>query len=71
MSNFTVLEEDEFKNVWGVLYQDFDTNKLAIQYYGVFFVRRLGLAVSFSMLKEYAVIQILVCSSSCLMVVYM
>ncbi len=70
MSNFSILEEDEFKKIWGVLYQDFDTNKLAIQYYGVFFARRLCLSVSFSMFRDYAVVQILVCSLSCFMVVY-
>lgn len=62
-----ILQHDSFKSIWGVLYTELNTSKLAVQFYVIFFLNRLILAVSFMFLKEYPLIQVITCSLSCMM----
>jgi hypothetical protein len=66
--NYLDLFNDELEPLWGVFYSEFRANKLAVQFYSIFFIRRIVLAISFNFLREYPLLQVMVCSISCFMV---
>jgi hypothetical protein len=66
--NYSELSDEEFSSKWGALYSEFKTSKLAVQYYGIFFIRRLLLAISFTLIRGYPLFQVIVCSLSCFIV---
>ncbi len=67
--DITIYDDEEQMKRWGVLYSEFNTKNSAIIYYVAFLLRRLILSISFILLKDYPMAQIITCSISCVMVI--
>jgi hypothetical protein len=64
-----LYNNDEFKQKWGVLYEEFRNGGWGCMgYYAVFFLRRLVISVSFIILKDTPIIQLFVLDAACLLV---
>jgi hypothetical protein len=68
--NSIELEDEDFESKWGVLYIEFNTSKLAVQFYVLFFVRRFIMSISFIILEDHHLAQVLTCSVACFMVIF-
>jgi hypothetical protein len=60
-NNYSRLNDENFKSIWGALYSDFNSSKSGVLFYTLFFIRRIILSASFIYFREYPIIQVLSC----------
>jgi hypothetical protein len=71
VKNHANLEKESFLEKWEALYKEFRTiTKIDFLYYEIFFVRRFIIAISLKFLKDFQIIQIMICSIMCWVVRY-